>query len=63
MQVKYCVAVSDEKMSVLDELFSSRREEQYRTGATALEDRLLRFQKQLEERCRAEIKLEVKISS
>jgi len=46
-------------MNVLDDLFSSRREEQYRTGATALEDRLLHFQKQMEERCRAELKLEV----
>ncbi|KAH3841578.1 hypothetical protein DPMN_115045 [Dreissena polymorpha] len=46
-------------MSVLDELFSSRREEQYRTGATALEDRLLKFQRHLEERCRNEMKLEM----
>ncbi|XP_052283007.1 centriole and centriolar satellite protein OFD1-like [Dreissena polymorpha] len=53
------VSTLDEKMSVLDELFSSRREEQYRTGATALEDRLLKFQRHLEERCRNEMKLEV----
>ncbi|XP_052792413.1 centriole and centriolar satellite protein OFD1-like isoform X1 [Mya arenaria] len=53
------VSTLDEKMSVLDELFSSRREEQYRTGATALEDRLLSFQRQLEERFRNELKLEV----
>lgn len=53
------VSTLDEKMNVLDDLFSSRREEQYRTGATALEDRLLKFQRQLEERFKTELKLEV----
>ena len=46
-------------MSVLDDLFSSKREEQYRTGSLALEDRLLSFQRQLEERFKTELKLEV----
>ena len=53
---------TDEKMSVLDDLFSSRREEQYRTGSLALEDRLLSFQRQLEERFKTELKLEVHYS-
>ncbi|XP_053399903.1 centriole and centriolar satellite protein ofd1-like [Mercenaria mercenaria] len=53
------ISTLDEKMNVLDDLFSSRREEQYRTGATALEDRLLKFQRQLEERFKTELKLEV----
>ena len=46
-------------MHVLDELFSSRRDEQYRNGSMALEDRLLSFQRQLEERFKTELKLEV----
>ena len=46
-------------MNVLDDLFSSKREEQYRNGATALEERLLKFQKHLEERFKSEFKLEV----
>ncbi|KAL4230641.1 oxidative DNA demethylase [Mactra antiquata] len=53
------VSTLDEKMNVLDELFSSKREEQYRTGATALEDKLLKFQRQLEDRFKSEMKLEV----
>ncbi|KAK3610643.1 hypothetical protein CHS0354_028023 [Potamilus streckersoni] len=49
----------DEKLNVLDELFSSRRDEQYRVGAAAVEDRILAFQRQLEERFRTELKLQV----
>jgi hypothetical protein len=59
MLVTGYIFFTDEKMNVLDDLFSSRREEQYRTGATALEDRLLKFQRQLEERFKSELKLEV----
>ncbi|KAL3879106.1 hypothetical protein ACJMK2_031419 [Sinanodonta woodiana] len=49
----------DEKLNGLDELFSSRRDEQYRVGAAAVEDRILAFQRQLEERFRTELKLQV----
>lgn len=46
-------------MTDVDDFYSSRRDEQFRFGATAVEDRLLSFQRQLEERYRSDLKMEV----
>ncbi|KAK3100460.1 hypothetical protein FSP39_020439 [Pinctada imbricata] len=49
----------DEKLDGVEEFYSSQREENYRVGATAMEERLMSFQRTLEERYRTDLKLEV----
>ncbi|GFN84019.1 hypothetical protein PoB_001052500, partial [Plakobranchus ocellatus] len=49
----------DEKLSDVDELYSSRREEFLRTGRAGAEERLLSFQRQLEDRYNTQLKMEI----
>ncbi|XP_012937373.1 oral-facial-digital syndrome 1 protein homolog [Aplysia californica] len=49
----------DEKLTDVDELFSSRREDFMRTGRAGAEERLLSFQRQLEDRYNTQLKLEL----
>lgn len=54
------VALLDEKLGEMEEFYSSKRDENFRIGATAMEERLMSFQRQLEERYRTDLKLEVR---
>ena len=49
----------DEKLGEMEKFYSSKRDENFRIGATAMEERLMSFQRQLEERYRTDLKLEV----
>ncbi|XP_021364369.1 oral-facial-digital syndrome 1 protein homolog [Mizuhopecten yessoensis] len=49
----------DEKLVGVDDLYSSKRDDHYKFGVTAVEDRLLSFQRQLEERYRSDLQLEL----
>ncbi|RUS79294.1 hypothetical protein EGW08_012949 [Elysia chlorotica] len=49
----------DEKLSDVDEFYSSRREEFLRTGRAGAEERLLSFQRQLEDRYNTQLKMEL----
>lgn len=49
----------DEKLSDVDELYSSRRDEFLRTGRAGAEERLLSFQRQLEDRYNTQLKMEL----
>lgn len=53
------VSELDEKLGEMEEFYSSKRDENFRIGATAMEERLMSFQRQLEERYRTDLKLEV----
>lgn len=53
------LALLDEKLGEMEEFYSSKRDENFRIGATAMEERLMSFQRQLEERYRTDLKLEV----
>ena len=55
-----CFYFIDEKLSDVDELFSSRQEEFLRTGRAGAEERLLSFQRQLEDRYNTQLKMEVR---
>ena len=50
----------DEKLGEMEKFYSSKRDENFRIGATAMEERLMSFQRQLEERYRTDLKLEVR---
>lgn len=54
------VALLDEKLGEMEEFYSLKRDENFRIGATAMEERLMSFQRQLEERYRTDLKLEVR---
>ncbi|XP_071087018.1 centriole and centriolar satellite protein OFD1-like [Haliotis cracherodii] len=49
----------DDKLQSLEDLYSSRRDEHMRTGVVAVEDRLLSYQRQLEDRYNSELKREL----
>lgn len=49
----------DEKLVGVDDLYSSKRDDHHKVGVTAVEDRLLSFQRQLEERYRSDLQLEL----
>ncbi|XP_062593125.1 centriole and centriolar satellite protein OFD1-like isoform X2 [Saccostrea cucullata] len=53
------VSALDEKLGEMEDFYSSKRDENFRIGATAMEERLMSFQRQLEERYRTDLKLEV----
>nr|XP_022327346.1 oral-facial-digital syndrome 1 protein-like isoform X1 [Crassostrea virginica] len=53
------VSELDEKLGEMEKFYSSKRDENFRIGATAMEERLMSFQRQLEERYRTDLKLEV----
>lgn len=55
----HILALLDEKLGEMEEFYSSKRDENFRIGATAMEERLMSFQRQLEERYRTDLKLEV----
>lgn len=55
----HILALLDEKLGEMEEFYSSKRNENFRIGATAMEERLMSFQRQLEERYRTDLKLEV----
>lgn len=56
----HILALIDEKLGEMEEFYSSKRDENFRIGATAMEERLMSFQRQLEERYRTDLKLEVR---
>ncbi|CAL1527674.1 unnamed protein product [Lymnaea stagnalis] len=49
----------DEKLSDVDELYASRRDDFLRTGRSGAEERLLSFQRQLEDRYNTQLKMEL----
>ncbi|XP_033742061.1 oral-facial-digital syndrome 1 protein homolog isoform X2 [Pecten maximus] len=49
----------DEKLVGVDDFYSSKRDDHHKVGVTAVEDRLLSFQRQLEERYRSDLQLEL----
>uniref|UniRef100_A0A2C9KXP3 Uncharacterized protein n=1 Tax=Biomphalaria glabrata TaxID=6526 RepID=A0A2C9KXP3_BIOGL len=49
----------DEKLSDVDEMYASRREDYLRTGRAGAEERLLSFQRQLEDRYNTQLKMEL----
>ncbi|XP_041357346.1 oral-facial-digital syndrome 1 protein-like isoform X2 [Gigantopelta aegis] len=53
------VSSLDEKLHSLDELYSSKRHDHMKTGSVAVEDRLLLYQRQLEDRYNSELKREL----
>ncbi|XP_056009983.1 centriole and centriolar satellite protein OFD1-like isoform X3 [Ostrea edulis] len=53
------VSELDEKLGEMEDFYSSKRDANFRIGATAMEERLMSFQRQLEERYRTDLKLEV----
>lgn len=58
---KLCILdMPDEKLGEMEKFYSSKRDENFRIGATAMEERLMSFQRQLEERYRTDLKLEVR---
>lgn len=58
----HILALLDEKLGEMEEFYSSKRNENFRIGATAMEERLMSFQRQLEERYRMDLKLEVRLT-
>lgn len=58
----HVLALLDEKLGEMEEFYSSKRDENFRIGATAMEERLMSFQRQLEERYRTDLKLEVRLT-
>lgn len=58
----HILALLDEKLGEMEEFYSSKRDENFRIGATAMEERLMSFQRQLEERYRTDLKLEVRLT-
>lgn len=58
----HILALLDEKLGEMEEFYSSKRDENFRIGATAMEERLMSFQRQLEERYRMDLKLEVRLT-
>ena len=50
---------ADAKLHSLEELYSSRRDDLSRSSRTAVEERLLSYQRQLEDRYNTQLKLEV----
>ncbi|KAK6172568.1 hypothetical protein SNE40_016198 [Patella caerulea] len=50
----------DEKLHVLDELYSSKRDDVFKSSAMLTEERILNFQKQVEERYQAQLKQEIR---
>lgn len=57
---KLCILdMPDEKLGEMEKFYSSKRDENFRIGATAMEERLMSFQRQLEDRYRTDLKLEV----
>ena len=59
MFVRVNVGFPDEKLHSLEELYSSKRHDHVKTGSVAVEDRLLLYQRQLEDRYNSELKREV----
>ena len=53
------VSSLDERLNGVDDFYSSKRDEHFRTSAVAVEDRLMSFQRQLEERYRTDLKMEL----
>lgn len=51
----------DDKLMGLDEYYLYRRDENFRSSAMGVEERLLLYQRQLEEESRRQLKLEVRI--
>lgn len=51
----------DDKLMGLDEYYLYRRNENFRSSAMGVEERLLLYQRQLEEESRRQLKLEVRI--
>ena len=51
----------EEKLSSVEEAYSSQKERFSQSGALATEERILAYQRELEERSRAHIKLEVRV--
>lgn len=60
--IKKICPFSDERLNGVDDFYSSKRDEHFRTSAVAVEDRLMSFQRQLEERYRTDLKMEVNYS-
>lgn len=58
----HILALLDEKLGEMEEFYSSKRDENFRIGATAMEERLMSFQRELEERYRTDLKLEVRLT-
>lgn len=58
----HILALLDEKLGEMEQFYSSKRDENFRIGATAMEERLMSFQRQLEERYRTDLKLEVRLT-
>lgn len=58
----HVLALLDEKLGEMEEFYSSKRDENFRIGATAMEERLMSFQRQLEERYRTDLKLEARLT-
>ncbi|CAG2221940.1 unnamed protein product [Mytilus edulis] len=53
------VSSLDERLNGVDDFYSSKKDEHFRTSSAAVEDRLMSFQRQLEERYRTDLKLEL----
>ncbi|PVD35044.1 hypothetical protein C0Q70_06325 [Pomacea canaliculata] len=53
------VASLDEKLKSLEELYSSKREDLSHSSRTAVEERILTYQRQLEDRYNSQLKLEI----
>lgn len=53
------VSSLDERLNGVDDFYSSKRDEHFRTSVVAVEDRLMSFQRQLEERYTKDLKLEL----
>lgn len=58
----HILALLDEKLGEMEQFYSSKRDENFRIGATAMEERLMSFQRQLEERYRTDLKLEARLT-
>lgn len=58
----HILALLDQKLGEMEEFYSSKRDENFRIGATAMEERLMSFQRQLEERYRTDLKLEARLT-
>lgn len=54
-----CISILDEKLKSLEELYSSKREDLSHSSRTAVEERILTYQRQLEDRYNSQLKLEV----
>ncbi|ESO99969.1 hypothetical protein LOTGIDRAFT_64934, partial [Lottia gigantea] len=50
----------DEKLQVLDQLYSSKRDDMYKSTSMLTEERILNFQKQMEERYQSQLKQEIR---